>query len=234
MMEINISHKPNPAQVLLHWDQGDVQGPEPGMQELRWWESCRSVTKLCPLLVTLWTAACQAPPSFTISWNLLKFRSTELVMWSNHLILGCPLLFWPSIFPSIRVFFPVTWLFTWESSWLKSQAGHTFSQWNREANGPQALNLLALAPFSPPSLSPHPFGVPTWIPIRLNAFMLLFCYMPTGYRMKPKLKGVSQSGASLSSSLLYLPVFSWQVISILATNTFITRIFTANIFLPDN
>ena len=30
--------------------------------------------------------------------------STELVMPSNHLILCCPLLFPPSIFPSIRVF----------------------------------------------------------------------------------------------------------------------------------
>ena len=42
--------------------------------------------------------------SFTISWSLLKFMSTELVMLSNHLILCCPLYLLPSIFPSIRVF----------------------------------------------------------------------------------------------------------------------------------
>ena len=32
---------------------------------------------------TLWTAAYQASLSFTISWSLLKFMSTESVMLSN-------------------------------------------------------------------------------------------------------------------------------------------------------
>ena len=50
------------------------------------------------------TAACQASLSFTISQSLLKFMSIELVMPSNHLIFCHPLLFSPSIFPSIRVF----------------------------------------------------------------------------------------------------------------------------------
>ena len=54
--------------------------------------------------VTPWTTACQAPLSFTISWNLLKLMSTEMVMLSNHLILCRPLLLLPSIFPSIRIF----------------------------------------------------------------------------------------------------------------------------------
>ena len=54
---------------------------------------------------TLWTAACQASLSFTISWSLLKLLSIESVMLSNHLILCCPLLLLPSVFPSIRVFF---------------------------------------------------------------------------------------------------------------------------------
>ena len=56
------------------------------------------------IFVTPWTAASQAPLSFTIPWSLLKFMSLESVMLSNHLILFC-LLFSPSIFPSIRVFF---------------------------------------------------------------------------------------------------------------------------------
>ena len=38
------------------------------------------------------------------SWTLLKLLSIELVMPSNHLILCCPLLLLPSIFPIIRVF----------------------------------------------------------------------------------------------------------------------------------
>ena len=56
------------------------------------------------LFVTPWTAARQASPSFTISRSFLKLMSVESVMTSNHLILCHPLLFLPSIFPSIRVF----------------------------------------------------------------------------------------------------------------------------------
>ena len=47
---------------------------------------------------------CQGPLSFTIYWSLLKLMSIESVMPSNDLILCCPLLLLPSIFPSIRVF----------------------------------------------------------------------------------------------------------------------------------
>ena len=54
--------------------------------------------------VTPWPAACQTPLSFTISWSLLKLKSIEPVMQSNHLILCRPLLLLLSIFPSIRVF----------------------------------------------------------------------------------------------------------------------------------
>ena len=53
---------------------------------------------------TPWTAARRASLSITNSWSLLKFVSIESVMRSNHLILCCPLLLLPSIFPSIRVF----------------------------------------------------------------------------------------------------------------------------------
>ena len=56
------------------------------------------------LFVTPWTAAHQASLSITNSWSLLKLMSIESVMPSNHLILCCPLLLLPSIFPSIRVF----------------------------------------------------------------------------------------------------------------------------------
>ena len=55
------------------------------------------------LIVTPWTAAHQASLSFTISWSLLKLICIDLVMPSNHLVLCCPLLLLPSIFPSIRV-----------------------------------------------------------------------------------------------------------------------------------
>ena len=56
------------------------------------------------LFAAPWTAARQAPLSFIISWSLLKLMSIESVMPSSHLILCHPLLLFPSIFPSIRVF----------------------------------------------------------------------------------------------------------------------------------
>ena len=56
------------------------------------------------LFATSWTAARQASLSIINSQSLLKLMFTELVMPSNHLILLHPLLYPPSIFPSIRVF----------------------------------------------------------------------------------------------------------------------------------
>ena len=44
------------------------------------------------------------PLSITISWSLLKSMFIKSVMPSSHLILCHPLLFLPSIVPSIRVF----------------------------------------------------------------------------------------------------------------------------------
>ena len=49
-------------------------------------------------------AKSQASLFITNSWILLKLISMESAMPSNHLILCHPLLFLPSIFPSIRVF----------------------------------------------------------------------------------------------------------------------------------
>ena len=46
----------------------------------------------------------QDSPSFTVSRSLLKLMFIKLVMPSNHLVLCCPLLLLPSVFPSIRVF----------------------------------------------------------------------------------------------------------------------------------
>ena len=57
------------------------------------------------LFVTPWIAAPQASLFFTISQNLLKLMYIETVTLSNRLILCCPLLLLPSIFPRIRVLF---------------------------------------------------------------------------------------------------------------------------------
>ena len=60
-----------------------------------------SVQSLSPvqLFATWWTKACQASLSFTSSWSLLTLMSIEFVIPSNHLILCCPILLLPSIFP---------------------------------------------------------------------------------------------------------------------------------------
>ena len=68
-------------------------------------------------VVSEWTAARQASLSFTIFWSLLKLMSIATVMPSNHLILYCPLLLLPSIFPSIRVFFNESALRIWWSKY---------------------------------------------------------------------------------------------------------------------
>ena len=70
------------------------------------------------LFATPWAVAHQASLSFTISQSLLKLMSIELVMPSNRFILCCSLLLWPSVFPSIRVFFKETvFLIRWPKDW---------------------------------------------------------------------------------------------------------------------
>ena len=70
------------------------------------------------LFATPWTAARQASLPSTNSRSLLKLKSIELVMPSNHLILCRPLLLQPSIFPSIRILSNVSVLhIRWPKYW---------------------------------------------------------------------------------------------------------------------
>ena len=70
------------------------------------------------LFATPWTAAHQASLSITKSGSLFKLMSVESVMSSNQLILCCPLLLLPSIFPSIRVFSKESVLYSrWPKYW---------------------------------------------------------------------------------------------------------------------
>ena len=70
------------------------------------------------VFVTPWKAVCQASLSITNSRSLLKLISIELMMPSNHLVLCCPLLLLPSIFPSIRIFFNESILhIRWPKCW---------------------------------------------------------------------------------------------------------------------
>ena len=67
-----------------------------------------SFTKLCLTLHDLMNMSVPGSLSVTVSQSLLRLMPIESVMPSNHLILYHPLLFLPSIFPSIRVF-PNEW-----------------------------------------------------------------------------------------------------------------------------
>ena len=80
--------------------------------------------------VTPWTAACQASLSITNSWSLLKLMSIESVMPSNHLILCCPLLLLPSIFPTNRLFSNESFLFIrWPKYWSFSFSISPFNEY---------------------------------------------------------------------------------------------------------
>ena len=77
------------------------------------------------LFATPWIAAHQAHLSITNSQSLLKPMFIESVISSNHLILYCPLLLLPPIFPSIRVFFNkpalcIRWPKGWSCSIISS------------------------------------------------------------------------------------------------------------------
>ena len=78
---------------------------------------CCSVAKSCQTLCDSMDYS-QASLSSTISLNLLRLTSIELVMPSNHLILYRPLLLLTLNFPSIRVFSMVlTLCIRWPKYW---------------------------------------------------------------------------------------------------------------------
>ena len=83
------------------------------------------------LFATLWTAASQASLSLSVSQSSPKFMSIELMMPSNHLILCCPLVLLPSVFPIIRVFsnestLHIRWPKYWSLSFsISSSSGYS-------------------------------------------------------------------------------------------------------------
>ena len=91
-----------------------------GEKSVMWSQSVQLLSRF-RLFATPRTAACHASPSITNSRNLLRLRSIESVMPSNHLILCHLLLLPPSLFPSIRVFsnesaLRMRWLKYWSFS----------------------------------------------------------------------------------------------------------------------
>ena len=112
---------------------------------------------------TPWTAARQASLSITNSRSLHKLVSTESMMPSNHLILCHPLLFLPSIFPSIRVFsnesalhmrWPKYWSFNFNISASNEHSGLISYGWTGWISS-QSKGLSRV--FSSPTVQKHPF-----------------------------------------------------------------------------
>ena len=101
--------------------------------------------------VTPWTATHQASLSFTISQSLPKLLSIESEMPSNHLILCHPLLFLPSIFPSIRVFpNELAHLIRWPKYWSFSISP------SKDYSGLTSLALTGLISLQSKELSSSP------------------------------------------------------------------------------
>ena len=138
-----------------------------------------SVQSLSPvwLFATPWTAARQASLFITNTQSLLKLMSIESVMPSNHLILCCPLLLLPSIFPSIRIFSRVSssrqvakvlelhlqhWSFQWvfrtdllKDGLVGSPCSSRDSQESSPAPQFKSINSSALSFYSPTLTSVH-------------------------------------------------------------------------------
>ena len=95
----------------------------------------------------------QASLSITNSRSLLKLMSIESVMPSNHLILRCPLLLPPSIFPSIRVFSNELALhIRWPKYWISDSA---------------SVLLLKIQDW-------FPLGLTSWISLQSKGFSRVF------------------------------------------------------------
>ena len=88
--------------LLCNWKQLDKQQWNVFFCSYLYSCCCYSVAQSCPTLCD--PMDCQASLSFTISWSLPRFMTTESMMPSNHLIICCPLLLLTSVFPRIMVF----------------------------------------------------------------------------------------------------------------------------------
>ena len=127
------------------------------------------------LFATLWTVACQASLSFTISRSMLKLMSIESVIPSNHLILCHPLLHLPSIFPRIRVFsnesaFPIRWPKYWGFRFSISPSSEYSVLISFRIDW---FDLLAVQGTLEPSLAPQFKGISSLV------FSLFYCPAPT-------------------------------------------------------
>ena len=125
------------------------------------------------LFATPWTTARQASLSITSSWSLPKLMSIESVIPSSHLILCCPLLLLPSIFPSFRIFSNESiLLIRWPKYWSLSFSISPFNEYSGLISFRMDwLDLLAFQG-TLKGLPQHQFK-------SINSSVLSFLYSPT-------------------------------------------------------
>ena len=128
----------------------------------------QSAAQACPAFSTLWTTACQAPLSFTISPSLLKLMSIESLMPSNHLILYFPLFSCPQSFPASGSF-PLSQLF---------------------ASDGQSIGASALA-------SVLPINIQGWFPLGLSGLISFLSKGRSRVSPAPQFKSINSSVLSL-------------------------------------
>ena len=149
----------------------------PALEILRF--CCYSVAKSCPTLCDPTDCSTPGFPTLHHLLELAKIHIYWVRMPSHHLILCCPLLLLPSIFPSIRVFF-------------NESALHI-----RRHTQVQMLKVLSLwLPFFPTSF---PMGVvPHQSPWRIYS---LWGNMPRSIYLQPGQRSALASGKNAKSPL---------------------------------
>ena len=131
---------------------------------------CCLVALLCPTLYDPWIAAHPTSLSLTISRNLPKFMFIALVMPSSRLILWCPPLLLPSIFPRT---FPMSHLFT--SNEQNTGASVSASVLPVNIQGLSPLKLTGLSPCCPRDFQE---SSPASQFKGINSFVFSFLYSP--------------------------------------------------------
>ena len=151
----------------------------------------------------------QASLSITVSWSLFKLMSIESVMPSNQIILCCPLLLPPSIFPSIRVF-PNESVLRTVAKVLEFQLQHQSFQWvfRTDSFRMDWLDLLAVQGTF------KRLDKTEWLTLTLTPSSCCLLWNVLGFpRMESSLSG-SVIGAAFTSS--FLSSFSFRGLSFIS------------------
>ena len=160
------------------------------------------------LFATLWTAACQASLSFTISWSLLKFKSTESVMLSNHLCpQSYPSLFYFQSFPTSGSF-PMSQLFT--TGGQSIEASTLASDLSMNIQHCSSLGLIGLISLQSKGLSQESSPAPLFKSINSSALSVLHSPTLTSIHDHRKNHSLDWTLVGKVMSLLFNILLGWS------------------------